>query len=303
MTPTGDTKPKLLFYEPGASWYWVLTGPLAAVSVLLLEISSGAGVGLITPAIFLVMVSAFVALQVKAARIHTSVELTHDALRQGTETIRLAEIVKIYPEADGRETSGEEPAKWQSARTLGELVGVPRGRVGIGLKLTGGRTAQAWARRHQQLRAALIRWFRSGSGPWILMSPTSTVTTPGQRGDRPLPGRGRTVPGLCRACRICGELVADPLHRGRRARHRRPAGHPVGGLSPATVGADPAAGDDRRRVVGGGDGQVAARASWLERTSGRLEPASARRLVSLSRLRGSLPLLLDRALVCVGSGW
>ncbi|MBL7325024.1 DUF3093 domain-containing protein, partial [Escherichia coli] len=50
MTPTGDTKPKLLFYEPGASWYWVLTGPLAAVSVLLLEISSGAGVGLITPA-------------------------------------------------------------------------------------------------------------------------------------------------------------------------------------------------------------------------------------------------------------
>lgn len=46
------------------------------------------------------------------------------------------------------------------------------------------------------------------------MSPTSTVTTPGQRGDRPLPGRGRTVPGLCRACRICGELVADPLHRG-----------------------------------------------------------------------------------------
>lgn len=76
MTPTGDTKPKLLFYEPGASWYWVLTGPLAAVSVLLLEISSGAGVGLITPAIFLVMVSAFVALQVKAARIHTSVELS-----------------------------------------------------------------------------------------------------------------------------------------------------------------------------------------------------------------------------------
>lgn len=140
MTPTGDTKPKLLFYEPGASWYWVLTGPLAAVSVLLLEISSGAGVGLITPAIFLVMVSAFVALQVKAARIHTSVELTHDALRQGTETIRLAEIVKIYPEADGRETSGEEPAKWQSARTLGELVGVPR---------PGGNRAEADRRPHR----------------------------------------------------------------------------------------------------------------------------------------------------------
>jgi hypothetical protein len=35
------------------------------------------------------------------------------------------------------------------------LVGVPRGRIGIGLKLTGNRTTQAWARRHRELRAAL----------------------------------------------------------------------------------------------------------------------------------------------------
>jgi hypothetical protein len=32
---------------------------------------------------------------------------------------------------------------------------VPRRRTGIGLKLTEGRTAQAWARRHRHLRAAL----------------------------------------------------------------------------------------------------------------------------------------------------
>ncbi|SGL88713.1 Conserved protein of uncharacterised function (13E12 repeat family protein) [Mycobacterium tuberculosis] len=95
------------------------------------------------------------------------------------------------------------------------------------------------------------------------------------------------------ALRISQGLAASRLRYARAMRERLPK----------TVGADPAAGDDRRRVVGGGDGQVAARASWLERTSGRLEPASARRLVSLSRLRGSLPLLLDRALVCVGSGW
>jgi hypothetical protein len=38
---------------------------------------------------------------------------------------------------------------------LGELTGVPRGRVGIGLRLTGRRTAQAWARNHRALRAAL----------------------------------------------------------------------------------------------------------------------------------------------------
>jgi hypothetical protein len=45
--------------------------------------------------------------------------------------------------------------KWQSARSLGELNGVPRHRVAIGLKLTDGRTAQAWARRHRALRSAL----------------------------------------------------------------------------------------------------------------------------------------------------
>ena len=71
--------PKPLFYEPGASWLWVLGGPAAAVSMVLIEIWSGAVVSLAVPAIFLVMVSAFVALQVKAARIHVSVELTEDA--------------------------------------------------------------------------------------------------------------------------------------------------------------------------------------------------------------------------------
>jgi len=155
QTPAGGTDPKLLFYERGASWWWVLAGPLAAASMILIELWSGAGVGYWVPAIFLVMVSLFVGLQVKAARIHVSVELTEDALRQGTETILVREIVKVYPEAEHHEVSGKELAKWQSARALGELTGVPRGRIGIGLRLTGGRTAQAWARRHRHLRAAL----------------------------------------------------------------------------------------------------------------------------------------------------
>ncbi len=150
-----DTDSKPLFYESGASWYWLLAGPLSAVSMILIEVWSGAGIGLVVPAIFLVMVSLFLGIQVKAARIHTSVELTEDALRQGTETILVREIVRVYPEAENHEASGKELAKWQSARALGELVGVPRGRIGIGLKLTEGRTAQAWARRHRQLRAAL----------------------------------------------------------------------------------------------------------------------------------------------------
>jgi hypothetical protein len=155
MTPARDTDPKPLFYESGASWLWVLAGPLSALTMILVELSSGTGVHLLIPMIFLVMVSLFVGLQVMAARIHTSVELTQDALRQGTETILISEIVKIYPEPENSVASGKDLAKWQSARALGELVGVPRGRMGIGLKLTEGRTAQAWARRHRHLRAAL----------------------------------------------------------------------------------------------------------------------------------------------------
>src|SRR6516165_1956357 len=155
QTPASGTDPKPLFYEPGASWWWVALGPASAVAMVLIEVWSGAPVSFVVPAIFLVLVSAFVALQVKAARIHVSVELTEDALRQGTETILVREILKVYPEAEHHEASGKELARWQSARALGELVGVPRKRTGIGLKLTQGRTAQAWARRHRDLRAAL----------------------------------------------------------------------------------------------------------------------------------------------------
>ncbi|OBF67761.1 DUF3093 domain-containing protein [Mycobacterium sp. 852002-51971_SCH5477799-a] len=155
MTTDSDAAPKPLFYEPGASWWWLACGPAAAVAMVLIEIWSGAPVSLVVPAIFLVLVSTFLGIQVKAARIHVSVELTEDALRQGAETILVREIIKVYPEPDNHEASETDVARWQSARALGELVGVPRGRVGIGLKLTNQRTAQAWARRHRQLRAAL----------------------------------------------------------------------------------------------------------------------------------------------------
>jgi hypothetical protein len=155
MTTARDVNPKPLFYESGASWLWLLSGPAAAASMILIEMWSGAAISLWVPAIFLVMVSGFIALQVKAARIHVSVELTHDALRQGTETVLLREIIKVFPEPENPANSDKQLAKWQESRALGELFGVPRGRTGIGLKLTEGRTAQAWARRHRRLREAL----------------------------------------------------------------------------------------------------------------------------------------------------
>ena len=149
MTESGPP-PQVLFYEPGASWYWLLAGPTAGVVMALIQLSAGYGIQLLVPGIFFLLVTGFLAIQIKAARIHTSVELTPDHLRQGTERLGIDAIVRIYPEPKGP----DEP-KWQSARALGELTGVPRGRTGIGLKLTNDRAAQAWARKHQALRAAL----------------------------------------------------------------------------------------------------------------------------------------------------
>ena len=150
-----------LFYERGASWYWLLAGPLAAAAMLWIEVNSGLGPQPLVPAMFLVLVSGFLAIQVKAARTHTSVELTPQTLRQGTETIDVDSIVRVFPEPD----ADNDPPKWKSARALGELNGVPKGRTGIGLKLTEGRTAQAWARKHQELRVALTELLEQRTSP------------------------------------------------------------------------------------------------------------------------------------------
>jgi hypothetical protein len=142
--------PEVLFHEQGASWWWLSAGPAAGIAMALIELSSGYGIQFLIPGVFFVLVTGFLAIQVKAARIHTSVELTPDHLRQGTEQISIDDIVRVYPEP-----TGQDAPKWMSARALGELTGVPRGRTGIGLRLTNDRSAQAWARKHQMLRATL----------------------------------------------------------------------------------------------------------------------------------------------------
>ena len=80
--------------------------------------------------------------------------LTNRALRQAG----IDETTDPEPESEADRNAARDRAiadKWQASRALGELTGVPRGRTGIGLKLVGGRTAQAWARHHRGLRAAL----------------------------------------------------------------------------------------------------------------------------------------------------
>lgn len=170
--PEPTTQPAPLFFECGASWYWVLCGPVAAGLLLAIQNSGGYGFQPTVPAIMLVLVSAMLAIQVKAARIHTSVELSADTLRQGTETLRIADIVMIYPEAKRPTGWGKpQPEKWQESRALGELSGVPRRRVGIGLRLTGRRTVQAWAKDHRRLRAALIELVPAAVPPPELVEP------------------------------------------------------------------------------------------------------------------------------------
>lgn len=71
---TGQTE--VLFYEQGASWLWVLAGPGAGAAMALIQLSAGYGIQWVVPGLFFVLVTLFLSIQVKAARIHTSVELT-----------------------------------------------------------------------------------------------------------------------------------------------------------------------------------------------------------------------------------
>jgi len=157
---------KTLFYENGASWRWLLAGPAAALAMVFVQWRAGLGFPVTVPLMFLVLVSGFLGLQVKAAREHTSVELTADTLREGTELLKIDQIVTVFPEpgtpapsrapiSSWRVRPAEPPEPWQRARALGELSGVPRGRTGVGLELAGGRLVQAWARDADALRAAL----------------------------------------------------------------------------------------------------------------------------------------------------
>ena len=162
-----------LYAEAGASWYWLLAGPAAGLVMAFVQLRAGVGFQPFVPILFLVVVSGMLAVQVKAGRVHTSVELTDESLREGTEVLPVDEIVEVFPEPEntvktaglmekwqgralGMQATGPLET-WQTSRALGELSGVPRGRTPIGLRLTGGRFVQAWARNSDALRGELVR--------------------------------------------------------------------------------------------------------------------------------------------------
>ncbi|MEV4240356.1 hypothetical protein ACIBJI_01155 [Nocardia sp. NPDC050408] len=151
MTASGDGA-TILFAEPGARWRSVAYGPLLCLIVLILELVTADQVHWFALIFCAALIAGFVVLQVIAGQRHVSVELTPSTLREGTETLPLATIDAVLPERDEDSWDDED---WESARSLGELSGVPRRRKGIGLRLVGGELVQAWAKDHRGLRAAL----------------------------------------------------------------------------------------------------------------------------------------------------
>ncbi|ANY22363.1 hypothetical protein [Gordonia terrae] len=148
VEPAGE----ILFAESGGSWWVVLIGPILVGAVLAVEITGPGQVHWPVLMIFFVLLLGFSLVQVSAARRHVSVELTETTLRQGAVTTPLADIRKIFPP-----NHGHAPEDWESASALGELHGVPRRRKGIGVELTSGTLAQAWARDVERLRSELTQ--------------------------------------------------------------------------------------------------------------------------------------------------
>ncbi|GEM33462.1 membrane protein [Nocardia neocaledoniensis NBRC 108232] len=136
----------VLFSEPGARWRAVAYGPLLCAGMLLIEWVFGSTLHGFALGFCAVAIGGFTVLQVIAGRTHARVELTDSTLRQGVETLPLADIAEVLAPDD------DDVAQ---ARPLGALTGVPRRRRGIGLRLVDGRIVRAWAIDHAGLRAAL----------------------------------------------------------------------------------------------------------------------------------------------------
>lgn len=139
-----------LLDERGGSWWVVAIGPCLVATILVMEIIGGGPIHWAAMLIFGSILVGFSWMQKVAAEQHVSMRLTERTLRQGRETIEIADIVKIFPENNGSETQD-----WESAPALGELHAVPRRRKGIGVRLADGRLAQAWAQDVGRLRIEL----------------------------------------------------------------------------------------------------------------------------------------------------
>jgi hypothetical protein len=139
-----DTGP-VLYAEQGASWWPLLWGPVFAVLSVGVELLTGpvsvlfwslVAFGLLIPT----------ALWVQGRQRLYSVRLTPAALREGRETLRMADIAAV---------EGVEPRA--GATVLGGGWDIPKGTTGVPIRLADGTVVLGWARDADALREALHR--------------------------------------------------------------------------------------------------------------------------------------------------
>ena len=135
----------VLYAEKGASWWPLAWGPAFAVIGVAVELITGpvsilfwslVAFGLLIPT----------ALWVQGRQRLYSIRLTPATLREGRETVRLADIAAV---------EGIEPRA--GATVLGGGWDIPKGTDGVPIKLADGTVVLGWAKDAEALRTALHR--------------------------------------------------------------------------------------------------------------------------------------------------
>lgn len=150
----GPVDEPVLLAEPGGRWTTLLAIPVFVAIGLGADAWWGSGLRWfvwVAAGALLALIGAAI---VYAAREHTSVQVTETELRQGTETVPIAEIMRVFPPAP-RGKRPDDLQRWQRGRALGEISKVPRGRRPVGVQLRSGMAVQAWARDDDRLRTVL----------------------------------------------------------------------------------------------------------------------------------------------------
>ena len=138
------------YVEPGGSWrpFWLVAAALAVFLVLDLMLPGG-DVPALLWVVAIVAVLGIVALGTLSARRVWTVQVDDDGLSVGREQLRLADI-------DVDHLSAVDSGVDAGAPVLGGGWSLPRGRTGLPLKLTDGRTVLVPTRDPRALYTALM---------------------------------------------------------------------------------------------------------------------------------------------------
>ena len=137
------------YVEPGGSWrsFWIVAG-LCAAFVALDVVLPGPDIAALVWALFLVAVLGIVAAGTLSARRIWTVRVDDAGLSVGRESI-------AFPDIDGAHLREVDSGVDAGAPVLGGGWSLPRGRTGLPLKLTDGRTVLVPTRDPRALHAAL----------------------------------------------------------------------------------------------------------------------------------------------------